>query len=302
MKESKAIMQLLRLPFLAVTLGAVFLGTAFAWWHSGQFNLLFFVLALLGACFFHIATNVANDYFDFKSGNDAANVSGMTPFSGGSRMILEGFVKPGKALAVSVIFALLGSAIGLYLNFSVKGNVILYIGVAALFFVYSYNGFPVRLVEKGLGEVGIFLAWGPLMVLGAYYVQAETFTSLWPLIASVLSGIMTTLVLLINEFADKEADSSVGRKTWVILFGFKKCLYIYLFLALVCYALVIVGILFGGWPIWSLMVMVTLPFPFQAFKNGMRNLENWPEFLPAVKATILMNFLFLSILSISFVV
>ena len=94
MKKGKAITMLLRLPFLTVTIGAVLLGTAFASWDTSQFNILHFILALIGSCFFHIATNVANDYFDFKSGADAVNVSATAPFSGGSRMILKGFVPP----------------------------------------------------------------------------------------------------------------------------------------------------------------------------------------------------------------
>jgi 1,4-dihydroxy-2-naphthoate octaprenyltransferase len=300
MKKSKAIMMLLRLPFMTVTIGAVLLGTAFATWSTGRFHLGHFILTLLGACFFHIATNVANDYFDFKSGNDAANISGTVPFSGGSRMLLEGFVSPGEALAVSGIFVTAGSIIGLYLNFISEGNVILIIGILALLFIYSYNGFPLRLVNIGLGEIAIFLAWGPLIVLGSYYVQAGSFQSGWPLVVSVPSGIMTTLVLLINEFADRDADRSVGRKTWVIQFGFEKSLYIYLFLALCCYVIVVLGVLFGGWPLWSLLVMISLPFSFMAFKAGKQNLGNWGEFLAAVKATILMNFVFLVILSVSF--
>lgn len=295
-------MLLLRLPFMTVTLGAVFLGTAFAWWHTGGFSIGLFLLALIGACFLHIACNVANDYFDFKSGNDAANVNALVPFSGGSRMVLDGFVKPGEALIVSIIFAILGSTVGLYLNAVSEGNVILFIGLGALFFVFSYNGFPIRLVNRGVGEVAIFLAWGPLMVMGAYYVQAESVSSFWPLIVAIPSGVLTTLVLLINEFADKEADFSTGRKTWVILFGFKKSFFLYLSLALSCYVVVIIGVLFGGWPLWSFLVLVTLPMPFKAFKIGMRNLGNWSEFLSAVKATILMNFLFLIILSVSFVI
>jgi len=302
MKESKAILLLLRLPFMTVTLGAVFLGTAFAWWHTGHFNLLYFILALFGACFMHIACNVANDYFDFKSGNDLANKSGMTPFSGGSRMILEGFVKPKKALAVSIFFAALGSAAGLFLNFALNGNIILFIGLAALFLVYSYNGFPVKLVDKGFGELGIFLAWGPLMVMGAYYTQAESLSSFWPLIVSIPSGILTTLVLLINEFADKEADSSVGRKTWVILFGYKWSLGLYLFLAMGSFAVVLIGVFLGNWPLWSLLTLLTFPLPIMVFQVGSKNLENWPNFMPAVKTTILMNFVFLIILSLSFVV
>jgi 1,4-dihydroxy-2-naphthoate octaprenyltransferase len=302
MKKSKAIFLLLRLPFLTVTAGAVFLGTAFAWWKTGQFDLLHFILTFFGACFLHISCNVANDYFDFKSGNDASNKNALVPFSGGSRMVLDGFVKPGEALAVSLVFAGLGSAIGLYLNAVSRGNVVLIIGIAAIFFVFSYNGFPARLVNAGLGEIGIFLAWGPLMVLGAYYVQAGSLSSLWPLVVAFPSGILTTLVLLINEFADKEADFSTGRKTWVILFGFRKSLLIYLFLAISCYVLVLAGVILGSWPLWSLLVLITLPLPFLVYKIGRANLENWPGFFPAVKNTILMNFVFLIILSVSFVI
>lgn len=293
-------MILLRLPFMTVTLGAVFLGTSFAYWEIGRFHLLHFILALFGACFFHIATNVANDYFDFRSGNDAANKSGMTPFSGGSRMVLDGRVKPKTALLVSLIFAVLGSGIGLYLNFALEGNMVLILGLAGLFFVYSYNGFPVKLVDKGLGEIAIFLAWGPLTVLGAYYVQAESISSLWPLLISVPSGIMTALVLLINEFADRDADVSTGRKTWVILLGYRKALNLYLGLAFTCYIVVTLGLLFGGFPVWVLLVAITLALPLAAYKIGMKNLENWNAFLPAVKNTILMNFIFLVILSVSF--
>lgn len=302
MNKFKAVILLLRLPFLTVTLGAVFLGTSFAWWHRRCFNSGYFVLALAGACFLHIACNVANDYFDFKNGNDAANKSGLIPFSGGSRMVLDGFITPEKSLAISVCFAVLGSAVGIYLNFILRGNVILLIGIVALFFVYSYNGFPVKLVNKGLGEAAIFLAWGPLMVLGSYYVQTGSIDSCWPLIVALPSGIMTTLVVFINEFADRDADFSVGRKTWVIIFGYRKSLYLYLFLAVSCYMIVLAGVLFIGWPVWSVLAVITGPLPFIVFKTGLRNLENWEAFLPAVKATVLMNFLFLVILSISFLV
>lgn len=301
-KKSKAILLLLRLPFLTVTIGAVFVGTAFAWWHQNEFDLVRFLLVLFGSCFFHIACNVANDYFDFKSGNDALNKYAITPFSGGSRMVLDGFVRPGEALTVSLLFAALGSAIGIYLNAVSAGNTVLFIGIAALFLVYGYNGFPLRLVNKGLGEVAIFLAWGPFIVLGSYYVQAQSISSVWPWIVAVPSGILTTLVLLINEFADKEADEATGRKTWVILFGFKSSMILYLLLALCCYAVVLIGVFFGGWPLLSLLVFLTIPMPVLSFRTGMKNLGKWSEFFPAVKTTILMNFLFLIILSVSYLV
>lgn len=302
MKKSKAILLLLRLPFLTVTIGAVFVGTAFARWHQNEFDLLRFLLVLFGSCFFHIACNVANDYFDFKSGNDALNKNAITPFSGGSRMVLDGFVQPKEAMTVSIVFAVLGSAIGIYLNAISSGNFVLFIGIAALFLVYGYNGFPLRLVNKGLGEIAIFFAWGPFIVLGSYYVQAQDISSFWPWIVAIPSGMLTTLVLLINEFADKEADEATGRKTWVILFGFKASLIIYLFLSLSCYAVVLIGVFFGDWPLLSLLVFLTFPMPILSFRIAWQNLGKWAEFFPAVKNTILMNFLFLVILSGSYLV
>ncbi len=285
---------------MTVTLGGVFLGASYAYFESASFRLWPFVLSVMGACFFHIATNVANDYFDFRSGNDAANKSGTSPFSGGSRMLVEGMVSPRKALAVSLLFAALGSVIGLYLNFTSTGNWILWIGAAGLFLVYSYNGFPLRLVNHRLGEVAIFMAWGPIMVLGAYYVQTQSFTSWWPLIVSVPSGILTTLVLLINEFADQEADASTNRKTWVILFGPHKALTLYILLAYVCYAVVGVGILQNRFPLWSLLVGLTVLMPVQAYRIGKKSLGDWNAFMGAVKSTILLNLLFLVLLSVSF--
>jgi 1,4-dihydroxy-2-naphthoate octaprenyltransferase len=302
MKKSKAILLLLRLPFLTVTIGAVFVGTAFARWHQGVFDLPRFLLALFGSCFFHIACNVANDYFDFRSGADALNKNAITPFSGGSRMVLDGFVQPKEAIIVSIVFAALGSAIGIYLNVVSAGNFILFVGIAALFLIYGYNGFPLRLVNKGLGEIAIYMAWGPFIVCGAYYVQAQTISSVWPWIVAIPSGVLTTLVLLINEFADKDADEASGRKTWVILFGYKASLWIYLVLALCCYAVVVLGVIYGGWPLLSLLVFITLPMPVLSFRIGMKNIGRWPDFFPAVKNTILMNFLFLVILSVSYLV
>jgi len=88
MKKTKAVVLLMRLPFLTVTLGGVALGTGFARWETGAWDPLIAALAFLGAAFIHAATNVVNDYYDYKAGTDAANRSGTSPFSGGSGMVL----------------------------------------------------------------------------------------------------------------------------------------------------------------------------------------------------------------------
>jgi 1,4-dihydroxy-2-naphthoate octaprenyltransferase len=301
MNKIKAIGVLLRAPFLTVTLGAVLIGTAFAKWETGAVDWGLFLITLFGASCLHIATNVANDYFDHKAGTDALNRSGTSPFSGGSGMVLKGFVKPGEALAVAFVFSAVGSAAGLYLNAISRGNIILFIGIGALFLVYNYNGWPLRLVNYGLGELGIFLAWGPLMVFGAYYVQTQEFGSVWILGPAYISGVLTTLVLLINEFADRDADKGAGRKTLVVLLGYDAGLAVYFALAASSYAVATFGWIVGKWPTVSLTVFLTGFLPLQAYRMGRRNIGSWPDFLGSVKATILMNLLFLAILSLSFV-
>ncbi len=301
MSKTKAIFLLMRIPFLTVTIGSVFVGATFAWFHNHTFNIGLFFLTLIGACFLHLACNIANDYFDYKSGNDILNKNATPPFSGGSRMILDGFVKPKEALIISFILAILGAVIGLYLNFLVKGNIVLFIGIAGLFLVYGYNGPPLNLVYKGLGELGIFLAWGPLMVIGSYYVQAQKLSP-WIFILSIPPGILTSLVLLINEFADEEADRGVGRKTFVILFGQKKALNIYFSSIILCYLTIIICVIFKIMPLLSLLVFITSPLAWLGFKSGKKNLGKWKEFLSSVKATILMNFSFSLILGFSLLV
>lgn len=293
---------LMRLPFLTVTLGAVLTGTAWAVRETGHLDVVRFLAALFGGFCLQAACNAANDYFDLRKGTDAANVSGTRPFSGGSGVLVEGLLTPGQGLAVSLVLAAAGGALGLVLHLTSPGNGILPIGGAGLFLVYNYNGWPVRLVNYGLGEVGIFLAWGPLMVSGAYYAQAGHLgpRALWP--GMWTSGVLTVLVLLVNEFADRDADARAGRRTVVTMLGWEKGMNVYLALAASVCAADVVGVLFAGWPPAALAAVATFVLPWSAWRRGRASFGRWPEFLAAVKLTILWNLAFSSIISFLFMV
>ena len=71
MKNFKFLLDSMRLPFLILTPACVVLGLAVSIWISGSVNWFHFVLVLIGALSAHISVNVFNEYFDFKSGNDA---------------------------------------------------------------------------------------------------------------------------------------------------------------------------------------------------------------------------------------
>ena len=293
--------RLFRLPFVSVTAGSVIIGSLYPLWKDGIFHWDRFLLALFAGILLHIATNVANDYFDYISGTDRANKSAIPPFSGGSRVLLEGKISPGAALLASLIMAGIASAIGLYLNHVLPGNTLLYIGVAGIFLIYFYNG-VFKLVNYYLGELAIFLAWGPLMVEGAYFIQTGKL-SLRLLPLAIFLGILTLSILFINEFADEEADRKAGRRMWIHLFGRKSAPHVHLLLFILAYASLFYAIVIGYAPISSTIVFVVFPMGVSSYLHALKNVEkSHAEFLPAVIKTINTYNLSFFLLAVSIIV
>ena len=208
--------------FFPATFIPVALGGVLAWHQFTRFNWTSFLLTLVGALFIHAGLDLANDYFDHISGNDEINRF-PTPFSGGSRVIQKGILGPGQVLGGAVVCFLIGIAVGLFLNYLVPGNVILALGIVGIVLAFFYGAPPFRIGYKGLGELACGLGFGPIMVLGSYFVQTGRFT--WPpVFVSVPVGILIALVLYINEFPDYEADKAVNKRTLVVMLGKRKAL------------------------------------------------------------------------------
>ena len=198
-----------RLPFLTATLVPVLLGLAVASWTNG-FNWWLALLTVVGAACIHLALNVANDVFDTASGADEANVN-PTQFSGGSRVVLYGLVSLRTIALLSLGFYAAGIAIGVGLA-AARGWGLLWLGVAGVLLSVFYTAPPFRLVHRGLGEIVVALGFGPIMTLGAYYVQAQQY-DLEPFLVSIPVGILIALVLYVNEVPDRPADAAAGKRT-----------------------------------------------------------------------------------------
>ena len=198
-----------RLPFLTATFVPVLLGIAVAAWVNG-FNWWVAALTLIGGACIHLGLNVANDVFDTTSGADAANVN-PTQFSGGSRVVHYGLLSLRAITLLSLGFYAAGIAIGLVLA-ATRGWDLLWLGVAGVILSLFYTAPPLKLVHRGLGEIVVALGFGPIMTLGAYYVQAQEY-DLEPLLASLPVGILIALVLYVNEVPDRPADAAAGKRT-----------------------------------------------------------------------------------------
>lgn len=136
-----------RYPFLTVTLLPVLLGTAVALFRTNAISIFHFILTLLGALFLHLGTNIINDYFDYKSGNDEINQEFIRPFSGGSRMIQMGLLTPLEVLMGAILFFVLGSGIGIYLTFQC-GLPILYLGLIGVISGFFLHGTALQLDKQ----------------------------------------------------------------------------------------------------------------------------------------------------------
>jgi 1,4-dihydroxy-2-naphthoate octaprenyltransferase len=274
----------IRARFFTATLVPILLGSVVAWHGSGEFNWIYFLLALLGGVFIHAGLDLVNDYFDHTSGVDEINPY-HNPFSGGSRVIQEGLLSPKQVFWASIICFAIGSAIGLLLDFNLPGHTLLIIGIVGVFLAFFYSASPIRIGYTSLGEVSCGLGFGPVMVLGSYYVQTGRLA--WqPLWASIPVGVLIALVLYINEFPDYEADKKSSKKTLVVLFGKKRAIRFYLALLLLNYVLIIVGVAARVFPLTILISLLTIPFALRAARVARQNFDKVLELLPANAATI----------------
>src|SRR5215831_3197669 len=158
----------MRAPFLQASIVPIALGGVLAWELAGQFNWATFLLSLVAGALIQVSTNMFNDYFDYKSGNDL-EVKHRNPFAGGGRILTSGLVSLRAHLIVAASSLMIGSLIGLYFLFTLNVPYLFWIGLIGVISTYFYVGPPLRLAHRGVGELLVGLNFGPLMTLGTYY-------------------------------------------------------------------------------------------------------------------------------------
>ncbi len=274
-----------RVPFLTATFVPILLGAmiarndgASAWW--------LFALALLGGSAIHLGLNVANDVSDATSGADFANVN-PTMFSGGSRMIQYGLVSLQTMRAVSAGCYAVGIGIGLYLTFT-RGIELLWIGVAGIFLSIFYTAPPFKLVHRGMGEIAVALGFGPIMVLGTYFVIAQqlTFEAFY---ASLPVAIFIMLVLYVNQVPDRPADEKTGKRTIVVRLPKDAIVKGYAISVVVAFALIALGALTGIMPIWTLLALATVPLALKVHRALTSHYESPYELMAGMGQNIMLH-------------
>ncbi|MFC1542234.1 prenyltransferase, partial [Candidatus Latescibacterota bacterium] len=221
-------------------------------WRDGSFNFVYFMATLIGIVFAHISVNLFNEYSDWKTGIDANTER--TPFSGGSGNLQQGLLKPSQVRMASWITLAVSFVIGLWLATVSGWPVLVLMGIGGLTTIF-YTDY---LTKWMIGEIASGVTLGSFVVIGAYFVQTGEINSgiIW---ASVSPGILTMLLLLLNEFPDAEADRAGGRKHLVIVFGKRVSGIIYSILLVCVYFVFIMGVIQSTMPITVLIGLITFP-------------------------------------------
>jgi 1,4-dihydroxy-2-naphthoate octaprenyltransferase len=278
-----------RAPFFTATIVPVLLGGVIAWTRSGTFHLGHFLLTMLGALLLHAGTNVANDYFDHRSGTDEINEEFVRPFTGGSRKIQSGQLTPREVLGGALAAFALACVVGVYLAY-VRGPLIIVLGLIGIFSGFFYTAPPFNLVSKGIGEFFIGLNFGVLMTLGSYFVQTGQLA--WePVVASIPVGLLIAGVLYINEFQDAPADGAVGKDHLVVRLGRRKAALGYLLLMVATYAVIVLAALLQITSPFTLIALATLPVAIRAIGVARAHYDEYLKLVPANAATVFIHLL-----------
>jgi 1,4-dihydroxy-2-naphthoate octaprenyltransferase len=281
-------------PSLLMSFLLVSLGTAVAM-HDGFFNLTFYLFAVVGVTLSQNAVNVLNDYYDFKMGVDARTLK--TPFSGGSRFLTSGLIKPSSALLFGVTSLLLAIPIGIYFII-LRGIVVLGVAIVAGISVLFYTATFARVY---LGESIAGLNLGPLVIYGAYYIQAAGL-SLGTLAVGIAPGIMIAMVLYLNEIPDIEADGGAGRRNLPILMGRKRAAEAYGAVEGFAIIWILFSALVGITPLPTLLALGCLPFAVKAIRVTLRHHDDAEKLIPALGANIATSYVTIALLATGYLI
>ncbi len=236
----------------------VLIATAFAYSNENlTINWALLPVVLLGAVLFHIGSNMVSDYYDYKFGVDAEDTYG------GSGVLVEKLLHPRQVLAGGLLAFALGFLIGLILVY-VRGYQVLLMGLGGLICGLFYT-----LTRKGwkylaLGDLAVFIAFGPLLFIGSYFSLTGTYD--WNIfLVSLPIGFLVVAILHANNTRDIVNDSRVKIKTLPMFLGLQGSKIGYYFLVFGAYVLTLILVLFKL--THPLTLLVYLSFPI-ALKNA----------------------------------
>ena len=273
-------LRVIRVRFLLASIIAVSVGLALHWSQNGSIDYLDIILTFAGVLALHASVDLLNDYWDFKRGIDTKTTR--TKMSGGTGVLPEGLLKPSSVYRAGVLFLIIGSLIGSYFVIT-NGILIAIILGFAILSIYFYS---TKIVDSGLGEFFVAVK-GSMIVIGTFFIQSGEVT-VESILAGIVIGTLSSLVLFIASFPDHDADKSKGRKTLVIIVGKEKAVKLFWLFPLVSYVVILIGVSVNLFPLLSLISLLSFPLMIM-MKSGLglqKNYDAIDNLVPFMSSTL----------------
>lgn len=263
--QIKLWMAAIKPPMYSVAIMPIWVGTAVAFAETKSLNVVVFSTFIAAAILILAWENISNDVFDSETGIDENKHHSLVNLTGNKLLIFW----LGNLCLVSGLLGVIAIAIW-QKDPTVIGLILLCCALG-----YTYQGPPFRLGYQGLGEIICFFAFGPLAIAAAYYSQTASW-SMNSLAASVIVGVATSLVLFCSHFHQVKDDIAAGKRSPVVRLGTAKAAKLLYWFTGGIYPLILLFVLLGMFPVWTLLSWLSLPYAFQLCRHVQQN-HHLPE-------------------------
>lgn len=284
--------QLTRPHTLTAGFVPVTIGSALAL-QDGELNLVLFIAMLVASLLIQAATNMFNEYYDYKRGLDNENSVGI-----GGAIVRDG-VNPRTVLNLAFSFFGIATLIGVYICVQSSWWVAV-VGVLCMLTAYLYTGGPFPIAYTPFGEIVSGLFMGLIIIILSYFIQTGVITT-ESILISVPISVLVGAIMLSNNIRDLDGDKENGRKTVAILIGRSNAVNLLATMFIFSYAWIIALAFLGITSYWLLFVFLSIPKAYKAVV-GFKGKTKPIEMMPAMKATAQTNTIFGFLLTVGLVI
>ena len=241
------------------SIAPVLFGATYALGYESKFSILKFILFLLACLLIQAATNLFNEYYDYKHGLDKVDSEGI------SGSIVKGNLSPKEVMVGALVLYALAFVFGLILTFMTSIYVLL-VGLVCMLAGYFYTGGKYPIAYSPFGEVVSGFFMGTIIIALSFYFQTG-YVNADIIVVSLPLFIMIGAILLANNIRDLDNDKESGRRTYAILVGRNNAIKTMAISFIVVYLLNVLFIVtkYASW--WNLLVFVTIPLAIKIIKG-----------------------------------
>ena len=268
------------------SIAPVLFGATYALGYESKFSILKFILFLLACLLIQAATNLFNEYYDYKHGLDKVDSEGI------SGSIVKGNLSPKEVMVGALVLYALAFGFGLILTFMTSVYVLL-VGLMCMLAGYFYTGGKYPIAYSPFGEVVSGFFMGTIIIALSFYFQTG-YVNADIIVVSLPLFIMIGAILLANNIRDLDNDKESGRRTYAILVGRNNAIKTMAISFIVVYLLNVLFIVtkYASW--WNLLVFVTIPLAIKIIKGFSANNNKKtmaPYMVLTAKLTIFVGFI-----------